>query len=92
MPYIANTPTINANIFFTSENNSYGTVGIAWVGTVCFTNTSFRASVNEYFYTDLQTAWVNISKLLEYAKKRSPAFKSSSSTALKKMHFRRIKS
>ena len=58
MPYIANTPTINANVFFTFENNLDGTVGIAWVGSVCATNTSVRASVNEYYHTDLQTAWV----------------------------------
>ena len=60
MPYIANTPTINTNAFFTYENNKAGTVGIAWVGVVCFGNTSYRASVNEYYNTDLQTAWVRI--------------------------------
>ena len=59
MPYLTNTPTINANVIFTYENNMPGTVGIAWVGTICFTNTSYRASVNEYFYNDALTAWVS---------------------------------
>lgn len=60
MPNIANTPNINANVFFTFENNLPGTVGIAWLGTICFTNTSYRASINEYYNTDLQTAYVKI--------------------------------
>ena len=61
MPYLTATPTINANVIFTYENNLGGTVGIAWVGTVCFTNTSYRASVNEWFLSDATTGWVSLS-------------------------------
>ena len=60
MPYIANTPTINANVFFTYENDLAGMVGIGWVGTVCRANTSARASVNEFYKTASQTAWVRL--------------------------------
>ena len=60
MPYIANTPTINANIFFTFEDNFNGYVGYSTFDSVCSTNTSNRASVMDYYYTDSQTARVII--------------------------------
>lgn len=58
MPYIANTPTINSNIFFTFENNSVGVVGTAMNEVVCSANTSLRALVQEYYNTDSMTARV----------------------------------
>ena len=53
-------PNINTNVFLTFENNSDGTVGIAWVGAVCNSNLSIRASVNEWYYTDALTGWVSL--------------------------------
>ena len=64
MPIIAGTPSVDANIFFTYQNDEYETIGIAWTGSVCFKNTSWRASVTEYFQTDIQTAWVNVASTL----------------------------
>jgi hypothetical protein len=50
--------TINANVFVTFENNQAGVVGIAWLGTTCRTNITFRTSINEYFETDASTGQV----------------------------------
>ncbi len=52
--------TVNANVFMTYQNNQAGVVGLAWVGTVCYPNTSYRASINEWFQSDAQTAQVSI--------------------------------
>jgi hypothetical protein len=41
-----------------SQNNDYGTIGIAWLQTTCFSNRYYRTSLNEYFFTDLATAEV----------------------------------
>ena len=59
-PYIANSSsTINANVFFTFENNnSAGIVGDAWIDVICSSDSSVRSSVVEYYNTDNQTAWV----------------------------------
>jgi hypothetical protein len=43
-----------------------GVVGLAWVGTVCFPNTSYRSSINEWFQSDAQTAQVSISSTFTY--------------------------
>ena len=57
--YITN-PDINTNVFFTFENNLDGTLGIAWVGSVCNSNLSIRASVNEWYNTDALTGMVSL--------------------------------
>jgi hypothetical protein len=50
--------TINANIFVSFDNNQAGVVGLAWVGTTCFSNITYRASINQYFETDASTGHV----------------------------------
>ncbi len=49
--------SINANVFFSFDNNTAGAVGIAWVGTVCSDKTD-RTSINQWFVSDSQTAEV----------------------------------
>lgn len=48
----------NLYTFFTFKNNTYGTTGYAWIGTVCNGDTwkEWRSSVNEYFQDDFTTA------------------------------------
>jgi hypothetical protein len=50
--------TVNANIFMTFNNNQPGVVGLAWVGVACSSDITYRASINEYFYTDASTGQV----------------------------------
>jgi hypothetical protein len=61
-----NDNTVNSNTFFTYQNNEGGTVGLAWVGTVCSGNLSVRASMNEWFSSDMTTGWVTsfLSKII----------------------------
>ena len=47
----------------TSQNNQGGTVGLAWMGVACYYDKGYRTSVNEYFYSDLDTAQVKCNKL-----------------------------
>ena len=49
--------SINANVFLSFDNNTAGTVGIAWGGSVCADKT-FRTSINEWFVSDAKTAEV----------------------------------
>jgi len=48
----------NLFVFFTFSGNQGGTVGIAWVGTGCYSDNSkrYRSSINEYFVDDINTA------------------------------------
>lgn len=54
--------TVDANLWawFSYQNNAGGTVGIAWVGTVCLSNNNkgYRVSINEYIGGDLNSAEV----------------------------------
>ena len=45
-------------MFLTFQNNAGGTVGIAYLGTVCHPGKQWRISINEYFFSDIQTARV----------------------------------
>ena len=49
-------------IFFTHSNNEAGIVGIAWHGSLCLPDheSYLKASVNEYFLDDINTAEVCI--------------------------------
>lgn len=49
--------SINANVFLSFDNNTAGTVGIAWVGTVC-ADKIYRTSINQWFVSDSTTAEV----------------------------------
>jgi len=42
----------------TYQNDAAGLVGLAWVGTVCRVNMTFRASINEYFVNDAATGQI----------------------------------
>lgn len=48
----------NLYTYFTFKNNTYGTTGYAWIGTVCNGDAwkEWRSSVNEYFQDDFTTA------------------------------------
>ena len=47
-------------VFLTYKGGASGTVGIAWVGTVCSSNfyKGYRAGINECFLNDLTSAGV----------------------------------
>jgi hypothetical protein len=49
--------SINANVFLSFDNDTPGTVGIAWVGTVC-NDPTYKTSINQYFVSDSKTAEV----------------------------------
>ena len=55
-----NSPRPNLYIFFTHSNNEAGIVGIAWHGSLCLPDheSYLKASVNEYFLDDINTAEV----------------------------------
>ncbi len=50
----------NTNIWLSYENNQPGTIGIAYVRSVCSGSTRFRVNVNEYRNTDSYTGDVSI--------------------------------
>jgi hypothetical protein len=60
-PYVNDT-NANTNIFFVyTPNDTDSTIGIAWMGTACYTapNLNLRAAIVEYAYpTDVQNAQV----------------------------------
>ena len=45
-------------VFFGLQNNQDGTVGMAYIGTLCASQNQvfYRASINEYFVDDITTA------------------------------------
>ena len=49
--------SVNANVFLTYANDAPGTVGIAWLGSVCGAK-SERVSINEYFVSDASTGHI----------------------------------
>ena len=51
-------------MFLSFDNNTSGTVGIAWVGSVCADKT-FRTSVSEWFVSDASTGQVDVCRLME---------------------------
>ena len=55
-----NTETRDPNLFvyLTYQNNEGGTIGIAWVGVVCYSGKGYRVGISEYFNSDLRTAEV----------------------------------
>ena len=57
-----NTETRDPNLFvyLTYQNNEGGTIGIAWVGVVCYSGKGYRVGISEYFNSDLRTAEVYI--------------------------------
>ena len=57
MSIIAN-PNIDANLFFTHHNLVDGVIGIAWHSSMCYGDYKYRASIVEYFKSDLVTAEV----------------------------------
>ena len=58
IPFTGETPNLFA--FITYQGNAAGTVGIAWLGTVCLSNSQigYRASITEWYQSDLRTAQV----------------------------------
>ena len=50
----------NLFVFMTYKGGAGGTVGIAWVGTVCFSDFSkgYRVGINEWFGSNLRSAEV----------------------------------
>lgn len=57
--------SINANVFLSFDNNTAGTVGIAWVGTVC-ADKIYRTSINQWFVSDSTTAEVFFQSIYFY--------------------------
>ena len=57
---VLNTETRDPNLFvyLTYQNNEGGTIGIAWVGVVCYSGKGYRVGISEYFNSDLRTAEV----------------------------------
>ena len=59
-------PTLNQSpdlfVFLTYKGGASGTVGIAWVGTVCFADTwkGYRVGINECFLSDITSAKVRL--------------------------------
>jgi hypothetical protein len=49
---------VNANIFFINADDLGGTVGLAWLGSLCDEDPKFRSSVNQWLMSDLNTAEV----------------------------------
>jgi hypothetical protein len=54
---------IDANIFLTTDNFNTGNIGITWLGSMCYTDSTYRAAIIEYFKTDTNTAEVRGSKV-----------------------------
>lgn len=50
--------SINNYILMSYEGNQGGTVGVAWIGTLCNSNKGMRVNINEWLYSDLVTAEV----------------------------------
>ena len=50
----------NLFVFLTYKQNQAGTVGIAWLGTVCISEKGYKVSINEWYISDLNTAEVLI--------------------------------
>jgi hypothetical protein len=52
----------NAYAYFCSEQDLPGTVGIGYVGSVCYPDSvkKYRTTVNEYYLDDINTAEVNL--------------------------------
>ena len=50
--------TINANVFFSFQNNQAGVVGIGWLGSTC-ASPKYRSVVVEWFGSDAITGQVN---------------------------------
>jgi len=57
----------NANTFvlFSDQSDAGGTIGIAWVGTVCASqnNLGYRTNINEYFQSDSRTAQIVVHEI-----------------------------
>ena len=59
--FIANSDrTPDLFVFLTYKGESAGTVGLAWIGTICFPDSfkGYRAGINECFTKDLTSAEV----------------------------------
>ena len=56
IPTTGETPNLFA--FMTYQGGAAGTVGIAWTGVVCYSQIGYRASITEWFSSDLRTAQV----------------------------------
>jgi predicted RNA-binding protein with PUA-like domain len=56
----ANDWSINSNIFFCSEDNVEGLVGLAWIGVVCYPDPQYRVALVEYYDSDATTGWVSV--------------------------------
>ncbi len=57
--YLSTDSDVNANVFVTDGGNNFvGTVGVAWLGSVCESDVKLRASVSQWLKSDLATAEV----------------------------------
>ena len=50
--------SIDAFVMMSYRNNMAGIIGMAWVGTTCFSDKQFRTSITEYYQTQQLTAIV----------------------------------
>ena len=50
--------SIDAFVMMSYRNNMAGILGMAWVGTTCFSDKQFRTSISEYYQTQQLTAIV----------------------------------
>jgi hypothetical protein len=53
-----NDETVNANVFLTFNGDLGGSVGVAWLGSVCESDARYRSSVSQWFMSSLTTAEV----------------------------------
>ena len=56
-------------VFFGLQNNQDGTVGMAYIGTLCASQNQvfYRASINEYFVDDITTAEIVAHEIGKYS-------------------------
>lgn len=56
-----NQPGHDGNVYLCFQNNAAGTVGIAWIGTICGPQ-NYQTAIVEYFNSDTQTGEVGFKK------------------------------
>ncbi len=57
--YLSTDSDVNANVFVADGGNNFlGTVGVAWLGSVCESDVKLRSSVSQWLKSDLATAEV----------------------------------
>ena len=57
---VASDGSVNAHALLAYDSNSAGTIGIAWIATVCHSNPRYRSSITEWFINDMEAGDVSI--------------------------------